>query len=406
MIATLHGRKRNMYKRIFLIVLDSLGVGAANDAHLYGDEGSDTLGSVLNARSDFNLENLTSLGLLNLASEKKFHQQDYKGVIAYLNETSKGKDTLTGHYEMMGLEVQKPFKTFTDTGFPSELINTLEEKWGRGILGNISASGTKIIEDLGEEHVSTGKAIVYTSADSVLQIAAHEEVIPLDELYRMCEIAREVTLNEEWKVARIIARPFIGEKSNSFTRTSNRKDYALDPFNKTYLDNLSNNDLSVIGIGKIADIFNNKGITKAIKTKSNADGMDKTIEIVRNEDFKGLCFVNLVDFDSKYGHRRDALGYLESLEEVDIKLGTMLHYMKDNDLLIICADHGNDPGFKGSDHTREKVPFVAYSKNIKGGRMLEEQDNFACIGASIMENFKVEKDDHQIGKSILNEIID
>ncbi len=395
-----------MYKRIFLIVLDSLGVGAANDAHLYGDEGSDTLGSVLNSRSNFNLENLTSLGLLNLASEKKFHQQDYKGVIAYLNETSKGKDTLTGHYEMMGLEVQKPFKTFTDTGFPSELINTLEEKWGRGILGNISASGTKIIEDLGEEHVSTGKAIVYTSADSVLQIAAHEEVIPLDELYRMCEIAREVTLNEEWKVARIIARPFIGEKSNSFTRTSNRKDYALDPFNKTYLDNLSNNDLSVIGIGKIADIFNNKGITKAIKTKSNADGMDKTIEIVRNEDFKGLCFVNLVDFDSKYGHRRDALGYLESLEEVDIKLGTMLHYMKDNDLLIICADHGNDPGFKGSDHTREKVPFVAYSKNIKGGRMLEEQDNFACIGASIMENFKVEKDDHQIGKSILNEIID
>ncbi|HHU59566.1 TPA: phosphopentomutase [bacterium] len=395
-----------MYKRIFLIVLDSLGVGAANDAHLYGDEGSDTLGSVLNARSNFNLENLTSLGLLNLASEKKFHQQDYKGVIAYLNETSKGKDTLTGHYEMMGLEVQKPFKTFTDTGFPSELINTLEEKWGRGILGNISASGTKIIEDLGEEHISTGKAIVYTSADSVLQIAAHEEVIPLDELYRMCEIAREVTLNEEWKVARIIARPFIGEKSNSFTRTSNRKDYALDPFNKTYLDNLSNNDLSVIGIGKIADIFNNKGITKAIKTKSNADGMDKTIEIVRNEDFKGLCFVNLVDFDSKYGHRRDALGYLESLEEVDIKLGTMLHYMKDNDLLIICADHGNDPGFKGSDHTREKVPFVAYSKNIKGGRMLEEQDNFACIGASIMENFKVEKDDHQIGKSILNEIID
>ncbi len=395
-----------MYKRIFLIVLDSLGVGAANDAHLYGDEGSDTLGSVLNARSNFNLENLTSLGLLNLASEKKFHQQDYKGVIAYLNETSKGKDTLTGHYEMMGLEVQKPFKTFTDTGFPSELINTLEEKWGRGILGNISASGTKIIEDLGEEHVSTGKAIVYTSADSVLQIAAHEEVIPLDELYRMCEIAREVTLNEEWKVARIIARPFIGETANSFTRTSNRKDYALDPFNKTYLDNLSNNDLSVIGIGKIADIFNNKGITKAIKTKSNADGMDKTIEIVRNEDFKGLCFVNLVDFDSKYGHRRDALGYLESLEEVDIKMGTMLDYMKDNDLLIICADHGNDPGFKGSDHTREKVPFVAYSKNIKGGRMLEEQDNFACIGASIMENFKVEKDDHQIGKSILNEIID
>lgn len=394
-----------MYKRIFLIVLDSLGVGAANDAHLYGDEGSDTLGSVLNASSNFNLENLTSLGLLNLASEKKFHQQDYKGVIAYLNETSKGKDTLTGHYEMMGLEVQKPFKTFTDTGFPSELINTLEEKWGRGILGNISASGTKIIEDLGEEHVSTGKAIVYTSADSVLQIAAHEEVIPLDELYRMCEIAREVTLNEEWKVARIIARPFIGETANSFTRTSNRKDYALDPFNKTYLDNLSNNDLSVIGIGKIADIFNNKGITKAIKTKSNADGMDKTIEIVRNEDFKGLCFVNLVDFDSKYGHRRDALGYLESLEEVDIKLGTMLDYMKDNDLLIICADHGNDPGFKGSDHTREKVPFVAYSKNIKGGRMLEEQDNFACIGASIMENFKVEKDDHQIGKSILNEII-
>ena len=307
---------------------------------------------------------------------------------------------------MMGLEVQKPFKTFTDTGFPSELINTLEEKWGRGILGNISASGTKIIEDLGEEHVSTGKAIVYTSADSVFQIAAHEEVIPLDELYRMCEIAREVTLNEEWKVARIIARPFIGETANSFTRTSNRKDYALDPFNKTYLDNLSNNDLSVIGIGKIADIFNNKGITKAIKTKSNADGMDKTIEIVRNEDFKGLCFVNLVDFDSKYGHRRDALGYLESLEEVDIKLGTMLDYMKDNDLLIICADHGNDPGFKGSDHTREKVPFVAYSKNIKGGRMLEEQDNFACIGASIMENFKVEKDDHQIGKSILNEIID
>ncbi len=392
------------YKRIFLIVLDSLGIGEARDAKKYGDEGSNTLLSVLKAKENPKLENLKKLGLLNLCTDSKYHSDKFLGVICKLNELSKGKDTLTGHYEMMGLEVKKPSKTFTEKGFPKELIKVLEDKWGRKIIGNKSASGTVIIDELGKEHLETGNVIVYTSADSVLQIAAHEEVVPLEELYKMCEIAREVTLKDKWKVDRIIARPFIGSEKDGFKRTSNRQDYAISPFKKTYLTNLKEENLDVIAIGKINDIFNGQGITRFMKTSSNLDGMNKTIDVAKNDDFKGLCFVNLVEFDSEYGHRRNPLGYLTSLEEFDLKLKELLDNLQEDDLLMLTADHGNDPSFKGTDHTREKVPLVMYAKHMKSGKLIDEMNNFACIGATIMDNFKLKRKRHQIGISLLSKI--
>lgn len=392
------------YKRIFLIVFDSLGIGNAKDAKKFNDLGSNTLNSILSAAPS-NLPCLKKLGFLNFSSNLALHQKDYEGIICKLNEISAGKDTLTGHYEMMGLRVDKPSITFTETGFPSSLINELEQRWGRKIIGNKSASGTEIIKELGERQLKTGEAIVYTSSDSVLQIAANENVIPLRELYRMCEIAREVTLKDEWKVDRIIARPFTGTNANNFLRNSNRHDYALSPFAPTYLDNLKEEGYDVIAIGKINDIFNGQGITYFEKTKSNIDGMDKTINIAKNVDFTGLCFVNLVEFDSEFGHRRNPVGYLRCLEDADVKLRTLLRYLNDDDLLIITADHGNDPCYKGTDHTREQVPFLAYSRSlVNKGHMISSQDNFGCIGATIIDNFGVKKQGHQIGTSLLNMI--
>jgi len=393
-----------MYKRIFLIVLDSLGIGNGKDAKKFNDLGSNTLKSVLGAAPS-NLPCLKKLGFLNLTSNLEYHQKDYDGIIAKLNEISAGKDTLTGHYEMMGLKVEKPSITFTETGFPKELIEELEKRWGRKIIGNRSASGTEIIKELGERQLQTGEVIVYTSADSVLQIAANESIISLKELYSMCQIAREVTLKDEWKVDRIIARPFMGTNKSNFIRTSNRHDYALSPFAPTYLDNLKEAGYDVIAIGKINDIFNGQGITYFEKTKSNIDGMDKTINIAKNVDFTGLCFVNLVEFDSEFGHRRNPIGYLRCLEDFDVKLRALIRNMKDDDLLILTADHGNDPCYKGTDHTREQTPFVAYSKSLENkGHMISAQDTFACVGATIIDNFKVEKREHQIGNSLLTMI--
>ena len=393
-----------MFKRVFLIVFDSLGIGNGKDAAMFDDVGSDTLKSVLDSGNVGELSTLSNLGLLNLCSDSKYHSKDYSGIICKLNEASAGKDTLTGHYEMMGLLVTKPSVTFTNTGFPSDLIETLENKWGRKIIGNKSASGTEIIKELGEKQLKSGEVIVYTSADSVLQIAANEAVIPLEELYRMCEIAREVTLKDEWKVDRIIARPFVGDNKNNFVRTSNRHDYATSPFAPTYMDDLLENNYDVIAIGKINDIFNGQGISEYSKTKSNLDGLNQTIEIVRNKDFRGLCFVNLVEFDSEYGHRRNSIGYYNCLKEANDKIKELLSYLKDDDLLIITADHGNDPKYKGSDHTREMVPLVIYNKNIKRGIELKERMTFACIGATIIENFRLNKKDFQIGESMLDEI--
>ena len=394
----------NMFKRVFLVVFDSLGIGRGKDASKFNDEGSDTLKSVLESGNYKELTTLRDIGFLNLCSDNKYHYNDYKGIICKVNEASAGKDTLTGHYEMMGLLVTKPSVTFTETGFPKELVDELEKRWGRKIIGNKSASGTEIIKELGERQLKTREAIVYTSADSVLQIAAHEEVIPLSELYNMCEIAREVTLKDEWKVDRIIARPYVGTNKDDFTRTSNRHDYATSPFAPTYMDNLKDAGYDVIAIGKINDIFNGVGITEFSKTKSNLDGLNQTIEIVKNKDFAGLCFVNLVEFDSEYGHRRNPVGYYNCLKEANNKTKEIIENLREDDLLIITADHGNDPKYKGSDHTREMVPLVIYSNKLEKGIELDEQMSYACIGATIIENFGVSKKEHQIGESILKKI--
>ena len=403
MINILKGMKI-MFKRVFLIVFDSLGIGNAKDSDKFNDVGSDTLKSVLDSGDFKELKCLSDLGFLNLCSDKKYHANNYKSIICKLNEASNGKDTLTGHYEMMGLLVTKPSVTFTETGFPRELVETLEDKWGRKIIGNKSASGTEIIKELGERQLETGEAIVYTSADSVLQIAANEKIIPLSELYRMCEIAREVTLKDEWKVDRIIARPFVGDNKDNFARTSNRHDYATSPFAPTYMDNLKDEGFDVVAIGKINDIFNGQGISEYSKTKSNEDGLNQTIDIVKNKDFNGLCFVNLVEFDSEYGHRRNPKGYYMCLKEANDKVEEMLPYLEDDDLLLITADHGNDPKYRGSDHTREMVPLVIYNKKMKKGIEIKERMSYACIGATIIDNFGVKKREHQIGDSLLDEI--
>lgn len=372
------------YKRIFLIVLDSVGIGRASDSYKFQDYDVNTLLHTLNATNG-KLPNLERMGLLNLIDDNENIRSDSYHTRAKC--ISNGKDTLTGHLEIMGIKTSIPLKTFTDTGFPKELIQELEKETGRKVIGNISASGTEIIERLGKEHIKTGNIIVYTSADSVLQIAAHEDVVPLKELYKICEIARKITLKEEWKVGRIIARPFIGEPGN-FTRTSNRHDYALNPPGKTVLDELKENKFDVISIGKISDIFNSCGITKSIKTKDNSDGILKIKEI-QKEDFTGLCFANLNDFDSKYGHRRNPVGYMNALIEVDNNINEIKENLKEDDLLIITADHGNDPTYKGTDHTREMTPVLIYNKNFKEPRQLEDLETFASIGATIADNFLV-----------------
>lgn len=385
------------FKRIFLVVLDSVGIGQAKDAFLFNDLEANTLLHTL-ISTNGTLPNLERMGLLDLIKKSKdnLKRDSYHMKASCI---SAGKDTLTGHLEMMGIKTKKPLKTFTETGFPKELIKELEDKTGRKVIGNISASGTAIIEQLGEEHIKTGSIIVYTSADSVLQIAAHEEVIPLQELYKICEIAREITLKDEWKVGRIIARPFIGTPGN-FIRTSNRHDYALDPPGKTILDELKETSLDVIAIGKISDIFNNRGITKSIKTKDNLDGIEK-IKNTMQEDFTGLCFANLNDFDSKYGHRRDPIGYMKALKEVDDNINSLKDNLNMDDLLIITADHGNDPTFKGTDHTREMTPVLVYNKNFKTPSLLEDLETFADIGSTIAENFNIKI---IMGKSFLEKL--
>lgn len=391
------------YKRIFLLICDSLGIGNGLDANNYDDEGANTLKHICDECNGLNIPNLEGLGLGNLGDFKGIYPlKSQLGYTLKLNELSSGKDTITGHFEMMGIYTKKPLITFTKTGFPDEFIKLFEAKTGRECIGNKAASGTKIIEEYADYQAKTGDWIVYTSADSVFQIAADENIIPLQELYDACKIARELTLDPRWKIGRVIARPFIKNDDGSYTRTSSRCDYTLKPPTNTVLDNLKNNNYDVIGIGKIADIFANQGITKSIKTIDNNDTMSKTVEIAKT-DFNGLCFVNLVDFDSIYGHRRDPIGYGKAIKEFDLQLEELMKYLRCDDLLMISSDHGNDPTFKGTDHTREQVPLILYSKELIKPKQLPEMDSFAVIGATIADNFKV--DLPKIGSSILDKII-
>ena len=393
-----------MYKRIFVIVLDSLGIGAMPDAARFADEGADTFGHILEKTKTLNIPNLRRLGFLNLKCGG-----DMKGVespegrFMRMREASNGKDTMTGHWEMRGIKTEKPFRTFTEHGFPAELIKELEKQCGKKVIGNKSASGTEIIEELGEEEIRTGSMIVYTSADSVMQICGNEETFDLEELYRCCETARRITMKDEWRVGRVIARPYIGMKKGEFKRTSNRRDYALKPPAPTVLNALKDAGNDVIGVGKIHDIFCGEGITKTYHSESSVHGMEQTIDVCK-EEFTGLCFVNLVDFDALWGHRRNVEGYGKEIEKFDEKLGVLLECLSQDDLLILTADHGNDPTYKGTDHTREYVPFLAYSKRMQAGGPLPEAETFAVIGATVAENFGVDMPKGTIGYSVLSRL--
>ena len=393
-----------MYKRIFVIVLDSLGIGAMPDAARFADEGADTFGHILEKTKTLNIPNLRRLGFLNLKCGG-----DMKGVespegrFMRMREASNGKDTMTGHWEMMGIKTEKPFRTFTEHGFPAELIKELEKQCGKKVIGNKSASGTEIIEELGEEEIRTGSMIVYTSADSVMQICGNEETFDLEELYRCCETARRITMKDEWRVGRVIARPYIGMKKGEFKRTSNRRDYALKPPAPTVLNALKDAGNDVIGVGKIHDIFCGEGITKTYHSESSVHGMEQTIDVCK-EEFTGLCFVNLVDFDALWGHRRNVEGYGKEIEKFDEKLGVLLECLSQDDLLILTADHGNHPTYKGTDHTREYVPFLAYSKRMQAGGPLPEAETFAVIGATVAENFGVDMPKGTIGYSVLSRL--
>ena len=392
------------YRRVFIIVMDSLGVGAMEDSPEFGDVGVNTLGHISQSVGSFLIPNLQKMGMANLTPLRQVKPVEKSlGYYGKLKEKSRGKDTMTGHWEMMGLQVTKPFRTFTEHGFPPELIAELEKRTGHKVIGNKSASGTEILDELGEEEIATGHMIVYTSADSVLQICGNEETFGLDELYRCCKIAREITMKDEWRVGRVIARPYVGKKKGEFKRTSNRHDYALKPFGKTALNALQEAGLDVISIGKIRDIFDGEGITEAYKSKSSVHGMEQTIELAQ-KDFHGLCFVNLVDFDALWGHRRNPQGYAEEIERFDGNLGKLLPLLKDDDLLIITADHGNDPTYTGTDHTREKVPFLAYSPSMKGSGELPEADTFAVIGATVADNFGVKMPEGTIGESLMEKL--
>ncbi|MBP2633891.1 MAG: phosphopentomutase [Firmicutes bacterium] len=392
--------KSMTFKRVHIIVLDSLGIGEAPDAGKFDDLGADTLGNIAKACGKLHIPHMAKLGIGNIRPlEGIVPAEEPLAYYGKAQEISNGKDTMTGHWEMMGLYIEKPFRVFPE-GFPAELIARIEEKTGRKVIGNKVASGTGIIDELGAEHMETGAIIVYTSADSVLQIAAHEDVVPLAELYDICKFCREITLDEPYKLGRIIARPFVG-KPGSFTRTSNRHDYALKPIAPTVLDALKNAKRDVISIGKIADIFDGEGITKAVRTVSNKDGMDKFIALL-DEEFTGLCFMNLVDFDAMYGHRRDAKGYGRAIEEFDVELAKVLDKLTEEDLLIITADHGNDPTYRGTDHTREYIPLLVYSPQFTGGSQLAVRKSFADIGATVAENFVVKLPSH--GMSFLQEL--
>lgn len=386
------------FRRIILIVLDSVGIGALPDAAHFGDEGTNTLVHIAEKRG-LHVPYLTSLGLAHIHPIPGLKPPPRPlGAYGKMREISAGKDTMTGHWELMGLEVAKPFQTFPE-GFPAELIEAFSVRTGRQVLGNKPASGTAIIEELGVQQMETGAWIVYTSADSVFQIAAHEEVIPLDELYRACEVARELTLEEPWRVGRVIARPFTGSPG-AFQRTPRRRDYAVKPPAPTVMNRLQEAGLDVMAIGKIADIYSGEGVTRSIPTRSNMDGVDRLLEVLK-EPFCGLAFVNLVDFDSMYGHRRDPEGYGQALEEFDARIPELLEALGPDDLLIITADHGNDPTHTGTDHTREYVPLLVYQQAIRPANLGIRQ-TFADVGATIAENFGVKQP--QIGQSFLSEI--
>lgn len=386
------------FNRIHLIVLDSVGIGEAPDADKFGDVGSDTLGHIA-AVAGLEIPNLETLGLGNIRELSGVKSDSTSlGYYTKLEEESVGKDTMTGHWEIMGLNIQSPFRVFPE-GFPQELIQKIESHTGRRIIGNKPASGTEILDEFGEHQMKTGDLIVYTSADPVLQIAAHEDIIPLEELYAICEYVREITLEDPYMIGRIIARPYIGTPGH-FTRTSNRHDYALDPFGKTTLDYLKESGYDVIAIGKINDIYNGQGITEYVRTKSNMDGVDQLLKVME-KDFRGLSFVNLVDFDALFGHRRDVNGYAKAIEDFDGRIPEIVTALADDDLLLITADHGNDPTFPGTDHTREYVPLLAYSKKMAGrGKM--NQGKFADIGATVSDNFQVAAT--QNGRSFLDEL--
>lgn len=388
------------FNRIFIIVMDSVGIGEAPDAVLFGDQGANTLGHIAERMNGLRMPNLSKLGLGNISEIKGVEKTEQPSAFyTKMKEASTGKDTMTGHWEIMGLNISRPFQVFPN-GFPNALIKELEAKTGRSVIGNKPASGTVILDELGEEHMKTGALIVYTSADSVLQIAAHEEIVPLTELYKICEIAREMTLADEYKVGRVIARPFIG-MPGQFKRTTNRHDYALKPFNRTVMDELKDADYDVLAIGKISDIFDGQGVTQSLRTVSNMDGMDKLLETI-HQDFTGLSFLNLVDFDALFGHRRNPLGYGQALEEFDARMPDMLEQLTENDLLMITADHGNDPIHHGTDHTREYVPLLVYSKRFSEGRELPIRQTFADIGATVADNFNVKMPAY--GKSMLSEL--
>lgn len=392
------------FNRVFVIVLDSLGIGPMADSARFDDAGADTLGHISETVEHLDIPNLQRLGLANLKTLKQVKPAEHpEGYFMAMNEASNGKDTMTGHWEMMGIRTDKPFITFTEHGFPRELIDELEKRCGRKIIGNKAASGTEILEELGEQEVNEGKLIVYTSADSVLQICGNEETMGLENLYHYCEIARELTMRDEWRVGRVIARPYVGKKRGEFKRTSNRHDYALKPTGPTALNALKDAGYDVISVGKINDIFVGEGITESNHSDSSVHGMQQTIDIAKR-DFKGLCFTNLVDFDALWGHRRNPVGYGEEIEKFDKKLGELLPLLREDDLLILTADHGNDPTYKGTDHTREQVPFIAYSPSDTGSGKLDTSDTFAIIGATIADNFGVRMPEGTIGTSILDQI--
>ena len=390
------------YKRIFVIVMDSAGIGAMKDADKFGDEGTNTWVHTSERCGGLDIPTINALGIGDLGkvvgSSVVSHPHAYSLI---LNEASNGKDTMTGHWEMMGILTTKPFKTFTDTGFPKELIDELEEKTGRKIIGNIAASGTEIIKQLGEEQMKTGALIVYTSADSVLQIAAHESIIPLSELYRDCEIARDICMRPEYLLGRIIARPYVGDNKDNFKRTSNRHDYALSPTGTTAMNILKDAGYEVSCVGKINDIFDGVGINKQIKATNNTEAINKLTDII-DKNFTGLCMVNLCDFDALYGHTRDVDGYGRAIEELDVDIPMIINKLDLDDLLIVTADHGNDPTFVGNGHTRENLPVIIYSRNFKNPKRLPQFSTLANIGATIADNFDLTKP--EIGESILDEL--
>lgn len=395
------------FQRIFVIVADSFGIGALTDGSPFQDPGADTWGHIDAACGPLHLPALMHLGLGELHKPVRTPAVAHPaGTACRLLETSQGKDTITGHWEMMGLVVKEPFVVFTDTGFPPELIRELEEKTGHTVIGNKAASGTEILKELAKEELDSDseKIIVYTSADSVLQICGCEQTMGLPELYRICETAREITMKPEWKVARVIARPYVVKEDGSYERTPNRRDYAIAPPSKTVLNVLQDHGLDVISVGKISDIFHGEGISRALHSESSDHGMKQAMELAA-EKFHGLAFINLVDFDAKWGHRRNPEGYARELETFDANLTSFMQQMRPDDLLMVCADHGNDPTYAGTDHTREMVPLLMWAPGMEKGVHLPDQKGFGCIGATILDNFALPVPGTLSGHSLLPEIL-